>query len=89
VSVSASFMHTHRLGYFLEAYHIAEQMDFDNLSLDGGLMYLVKPRFQIDIYVGNQDALSSDRLYFGLGVGFRLDKGDMKPKTFKDIGIHH
>ena len=88
LSISLSFMHTHRLGYFLEAYEISDHIDL-NLSVDGGITYLVKPRFQIDVYVGKQDLLSSDRLYFGLGMGLRLDKGDMRPKTFKDIGIHH
>ncbi len=50
---------------------------------------LVKPCFQLDLYVSKQDALESDRIFFGLGAGFRLDKGDLTPKTFKDIGIHH
>ena len=88
LSISVSFMHTHRLGYFLEAYEISDDIDL-NLSVDGGITYLIKPRLQVDLYLGKQDLLSSDRLYFGLGMGLRLDKGDMKPKTFKDIGIHH
>ena len=88
LSISLSFMHTHRLGYFLETYEISDHIDL-NLSVDGGITYLVKPRLQLDVYIGKQDLLSSDRLYFGLGMGLRLDKGDMKPKTFKDIGIHH
>ena len=88
LSISLSFMHTHRLGYFLEAYEISDDLDL-NLSVDGGITYLVKPRLQLDVYIGKQDLLSSDRLYFGLGMGLRMDKGDMKPRTFKDIGIHH
>ena len=88
LSISLSFMHTHRLGYFLETYEISDHIDL-NLSVDGGITYLVKPRLQLDVYVGKQDLLSSDRLYFGLGMGLRLDKGDMRPKTFKEIGIHH
>ena len=88
LSISVSFMHTHRLGYFLETYEISDDIDL-NLSVDGGITYLVKPRLQLDMYIGKQDLLSSDRVYFGLGMGVRLDKGDVKPKTFKDIGIHH
>ena len=89
VSVSLSFLHTHRLGYFLETYEISDHINLKHLSVDGGITFLVKPRLQLDVYVGKQDLLSSDRLYFGLGVGLRLDKGDMRPKTFKEIGIHH
>ena len=89
LSVSLSFLHTHRLGYFLEAYELSESIGLKHLSVDGGITYLAKPRLQLDVYVGKQDALGSDRLYVGAGVGLRLDKGDLKPKTFRDIGIHH
>jgi len=89
LSISLSFMHTHKLGYFLETYEISDHIDLKHLSIDGGITYLIKPRLQVDVYIGKQDLLTSDRLYFGLGMGLRLDKGDMKPKTFKDIGIHH
>lgn len=89
VSGSVSFMHTHRLGYFFEVYQIAEQLSLRHLSVDGGITFLVRPRLQLDVYVGRQDVKTSDRLYFGLGAGFRLDRGDLKGKTFHDIGIHH
>lgn len=89
LSASVSFMHTHRLGYFFEIYNLGEQIGLKYLSVDGGITFLVKPRFQLDLYVGTQDHFESDRIFFGLGAGFRLDKGDLQPKTFKDIGIHH
>lgn len=88
VSASFSFLHTHRVGYFLELYTLI----LDNgipLSFDGGLMFLVSPRFQVDVY-GGQRAFVTDRLWFyGAGIGFRLDRGDLKPKPFSEIGIHH
>jgi hypothetical protein len=88
VTASASFLHTGRLGYYVEVYSLI----LDNkipVSFDGGLMYLLSPRVQVDIY-GGQKAFESERLWFyGAGVGFRLDKGDLKPKTFNEIGIRH
>lgn len=88
LSVSASFLHTHRLGYFLEVYSLID-LDHAPVSFDGGLMFLVSPRFQVDVY-GGQRAFETERLWFyGAGVGFRLDRGDLKRKTFNDIGVHH
>jgi hypothetical protein len=89
LSASMSFMHSHRLGYFFEIFNVAEQIALRYLSVDGGITYLVRPRFQLDIYVGTESQLESDRIFFGLGAGFRLDSGDLRPKSFKDIGIHH
>lgn len=88
LSASISFLHTHRLGYFLEAY----SMILDNnatISLDGGIMFLVSPRVQLDAY-GGRRAFDTDRLWFyGIGVGLRLDRGDMKPRSFGELGIYH
>lgn len=84
-----SFMHTRRLGYFLEVYDLGDRISLKEISIDGGTTYLLKPRLQLDVYIGRQDVFESDRIYLGLGTGFRLDKGDLKPRTFRDIGIHH
>jgi hypothetical protein len=88
LSASLSFMHTHRLAYYLEAYSLILDRTFP-FSFDGGVMFLVSPRFQVDVY-GGRKAVGSDRLWFyGAGIGFRLDKGDLKPKSFSEMGIHH
>ena len=88
VSASASFAHTHRLAYYFEAYSIFNKNGFP-LSFDGGLMFLVHPRFQIDLYGGNRDVEGSRYWFYGGGVGFRIDPDDIKPESFKKTGIHH
>jgi hypothetical protein len=88
VSVSTSLIHTHRLAYFVEVYALID-LDHAPISFDGGLMFLVSPRFQVDLY-GGQRAFETERLWlYGAGIGFRLDRGDLKPRTFSEIGIHH
>ncbi|MBY0433302.1 MAG: transporter [Cyclobacteriaceae bacterium] len=89
LSASLSFLHTHRLGYFVEGYTLRTWEERTNFSFDGGITYLVAPRFQFDIYAGKRWALGSSFLFVGGGVGFRIDRGDVKPKSFKEIGIHH
>jgi len=89
LSASLSFLHTHRLGYFVEAYTLRSPTEHENVSFDGGVTFLVSPRFQLDAYVGKRWAASSSFKYMGLGVGVRFDRGDLAPKSFKDIGIHH
>ncbi len=89
LSASASFLHTHRLGYFLEGSSLVEVKGQFPVSLDAGLMFLWTPRIQFDIYVGNRGA-DTERFWFGGGgIGFRIDPRDMKPKQFDSIGIHH
>lgn len=89
LSASTSFLHTHRLGYFLEVYTLIQDENELPISFDGGLTFLVTPRFQVDAYFGNREE-GEDRYWFGgVGVGFRIDPEDLQPKTFKDIGIHH
>jgi hypothetical protein len=87
LSASFSFLHTHRLGYFLEVYSFMNAND-SQLSCDGGITYLVSPRFQIDTYVGRRGVFNTRFNYVGAGIGFRLDKGDLKSKTFKQVGIY-
>lgn len=89
VSASTSFLHTHRLGYFLEVYTLIEDKNELPLSFDAGITYLITPRFQIDGYFGNREDGEDRYWFYGAGVGFRIDAHDLKPKTFKDIGIHH
>jgi hypothetical protein len=88
LSASASFAHTHRLGYYLEGYSIFNSHGFP-LSFDAGLMFLVHPRFQIDLYGGNRDVAGSRFWFYGGGIGFRIDPDDIKPESFKKTGIHH
>jgi hypothetical protein len=88
LSASASFLHTHRFGYFLELFTLVENDQFP-LSVDGGLMFLVTPRLQFDAYFGYRALEEEAAWYGGVGVGFRLDRGDMVRKTFREIGIHH
>jgi len=88
-SASASFLHTHRLGYYLEAYTLLEEKKEYPLSLNGGLMFLVSPRIQVDAYIGNRGIDRERFLFGGFGVGFRIDPKDLRPKTFREIGIHH
>jgi hypothetical protein len=89
LSASASFLHTHRLGYYLEGYTLVEEQNELPLSFNGGLMFLTYPRIQVDAYVGNR-GIDSERFWFGgFGVGFRIDPGDMGPKDFHKIGIAH
>jgi len=88
LSVSASFAHTHRLGYYLEGYSIFNSKGFP-LSFDAGLMFLVHPRFQFDVYGGNRDVAGSRYWFYGCGIGFRIDPDDIKPESFKKTGIHH
>ncbi len=89
LSASLSFLHTHRLGYFVEGYSLRTINENENYSFDIGLTYLIAPRFQVDMYGGKRWAATSNYLFWGAGLGIRIDKGDMKPKTFKEIGIHH
>jgi hypothetical protein len=89
VSASLSFLHTHRLGYFVEGYTLRTINESDNYSLDAGIMYLFTPRFQADIYCGRRWASTSPYLFLGGGIGFRIDKGDTKRRSFKELGIHH
>jgi hypothetical protein len=89
VSASTSFLHTHQLGYFLEVYTLVEDKKELPLSFDAGITYMFTPRFQMDIYGGNREDGEARYWFYGLGVGFRIDPQDLKPKTFKDIGIHH
>lgn len=88
LSASFSFLHTHRLGYFMEVYSLIVDKSFP-VSFDGGLMFLLSPRVQVDIY-GGQKAVETERMWFyGAGLGFRLDRGDLKPRSFNSTGIHH
>jgi hypothetical protein len=88
VSASFSFLHTHRLGYYAEVYSLIIDTGVP-ISFDAGLMFLLSPRVQFDVY-GGQKAFENERLWFyGAGVGFRIDRGDLKSKTFNEIGIHH
>lgn len=88
-SASASFMHTHRLGYYLEAYTLLEEKKEYPLSFNGGLMFLVSPRIQVDAYIGNRGVDSERFVFGGFGVGFRIDPKDLARKTFREIGVHH
>jgi hypothetical protein len=88
LSASTSFAHTHRLGYFLEAYSIFNQYGFP-FSFDGGLTYLVHPRILVDVYAGNRHADGYRYWFYGAGVGFRIDPEDIKPESFQRTGIHH
>jgi hypothetical protein len=89
LSASLSFQHTHRVGYFIEAYTLRTWEERNNISFDGGITFLVHPRLQLDLYAGKLWALTNAIKYIGTGIGFRLDKGDLKHRSFKDIGIHH
>jgi Putative MetA-pathway of phenol degradation len=88
LSASTSFAHTHRLGYFFEGYSIFNDAGFP-LSFDGGVTFLVHPRFQLDVYGGNREADGSRYWFYGGGIGFRIDPDDIKPESFKKTGIHH
>jgi hypothetical protein len=70
-------------------YSLIEDKNELPLSFDGGITFLLTPRFQIDAYAGNREDGEDRYWFYGAGVGFRIDAGDIKPKTFKDIGIHH
>jgi hypothetical protein len=89
LSASASFLHTHRIGYFFEGYTLIEEKSSLPLSFDAGLMFLSSPRIQFDLYIGNR-GVDTERFWFwGGGVGFRIDPKDMKAKTFQQLGVHH
>jgi hypothetical protein len=89
LSASASFLHTHRLGYYLEGYTLIEEKQELPLSFNGGLMFLFMPRIQFDAYAGNR-GVDGERFWFwGAGIGFRIDPGDMGPKDFHRSGIAH
>ncbi len=89
LSASASFLHTHRLGYYLEGYTFAEEKGELPLSFNAGLMFLYTPRIQFDVYTGNRGVDGSRFWFWGAGIGFRIDRGDMKPKDFHQTGIAH
>lgn len=89
LSASLSFLHTHRLGYFIEGYTLRTWEERSNFSFDAGITYLAAPRLQFDVYAGKRWALGSSFKFVGGGVGFRIDRGDLKPKSFSEIGIHH
>lgn len=89
ISASASFLHTHRLGYFLESYALLEERHQYPLSFDGGLMFLLWPRFQIDIYGGNRGVENHRFWFWGAGVGFRVDQGDLSRREFDTSTLQH
>ncbi len=82
LSTSTSFAHTHRLGYFLEVYSIFNSHEYP-LSIDGGVTYLLRPRFQFDLYAGNRHAEGYRFWFYGAGVGFRLD-----PESFNKTAVN-
>ncbi|HMJ69944.1 MAG TPA: transporter [Cyclobacteriaceae bacterium] len=89
LSASASFLHTRRLGYYFEGYTLVEERYTLPLSLDAGLMFLFMPRIQFDAYAGNR-GVDGERFWFwGAGIGFRIDPGDMAPKDFHKTGVTH
>jgi hypothetical protein len=88
VSISTSFAHTHKLGYFFEVYSIFNDL-YQPICFDGGITYLVMPRFQIDIYGGSRAAEGHKYRFYGAGIGFRIDRDDLKKESFKKTGIHH
>ena len=89
LSASTSFLHTHRLGYFIEGYALVEEAKTFPVSFDGGLMFLISPRLQVDVYCGNR-GVDGERFWFGgAGIGFRIDPEDLSPKTFNETGIAH
>lgn len=89
LSASTSFLHTHRLGYYLEPYVLVEEEKSFPVSFNAGLMYLLYPRIQVDAYFGNR-GIESERFWFGgFGLGFRIDKGDLSRKYFRETGIAH
>lgn len=87
-SVSTSFAHTHKLGYFLESYSFFNNDHFP-ISIDGGATYLLHPRLQVDIYAGNRQILFDRYWFYGFGIGFRIDRDDLRRETFEKTGIHH
>ena len=88
-SASTSFLHTHRLGYFLETYALLEEKEKFPISFDAGLMFLLYPRIQLDAYLGNRE-IEGERFWFaGAGIGFRIDPRDLAPKEFRETGISH
>jgi|JI9StandDraft_1071089.scaffolds.fasta_scaffold95269_2 hypothetical protein len=89
LSVSTSFMHTHRLGYFLEVYKIFDEVSDIPVSYDAGITFLIAPRFQVDIYAGRRWLDGSAYNFLGAGVGFRIDREDLKPKSFREIAPVH
>jgi hypothetical protein len=89
LSASTSFAHTHRVGYFFEVYSLIEDKQELPISFDAGITYLLAPRFQLDGYFGNREDGEIRYWFYGAGIGFRIDADDLKPKTFRDIGIHH
>lgn len=89
LSVSVSFMHTHRLGYFVEAYKIFDDVEDIPLSYDAGITFLLAPRLQVDIYGGRRGVEGTTYTFFGTGVGFRIDGDDMQRKTFRDVRPVH
>jgi hypothetical protein len=88
-SASLSFLHTHRLGYFVEAYSIKTRQEKGPISIDLGLTFLVTPRLQFDFYSGKKWGTAKQYYFFGGGFGFRIDADDLQPRSFKEIGIHH
>lgn len=89
LSASVSFMHTHRLGYFVEAYKIFDEVEDIPLSYDAGITFLLAPRLQVDVYAGRRGVEGTTYNFFGTGVGFRIDRDDLKRKTFQDIRPRH
>jgi hypothetical protein len=87
VTCSVTFLQTSRLGYYLELYTPILSSSVP-LAFDGGLTYLISPRLQADVYFG-QKALGTERMWLiGTGVGFRLDRGDLKRKSFRETSVH-
>lgn len=89
LSASTSFLHTHRLGYFLEGYALVEEQNKFPLSFDAGLMFLAYPRVQFDAYFGNRHVDGERFSFGGVGIGFRIDPKDLAPKKFERTGITH
>jgi hypothetical protein len=73
-AVCLSYQTTPKVGLFIENYAYLPERKDTEIGYDGGITYLLKPKFQIDLSAGQSFMLGEDNYFVALGFSYRLDK---------------
>lgn len=79
-AICLDFQLTKKIGFFIENYAYIPDESPQEIGLDTGITYLIRPKIQIDINAGISQ-LNTGKLYFiGTGLTFRIDKKNKNTK---------
>jgi hypothetical protein len=73
-AVCLSYQTTPKIGFFIENYAYLPEREDAEIGYDGGVTYLLKPKFQMDLSAGQSFILGEDNYFVALGFSYRLDK---------------